>query len=515
MLNNKSLTSQLIIYLMLTSFSVVFIGISFNIWYSIIYEKEAFIRKSKLESRLVAELVSVPLAFYDENEVKNNLNYFKDRTEIISAAVYSLDKKLVVHLNSDEEYTPKNFPIDEVLVENDSLMPWEFGVLKIRIEIKEDLDILGYLEMEIDTAILTEYFIDFVIKSIIFLILLMIMVYFISISLSRKILKPILSLASVAKDVAQSKDYSVRVSHNAKNEITTLYSAFNILLKDTESLTNNLESRVDSRTKELVHSLETIKSTQAQLIESEKMAGLGSLVSGLAHEVNTPLGNALTGGSIISREAKNLLNQVNNGTLKKSTLVDGLDILDKSAQTLHVSLARAADLIRSFKRISIDQSVEDQQKFYLYEYIENIVLTFSTKLKRKEIDVKIYGDKELEIKSFPGTYAQILTNLIQNSMLHGFAKNIENAKIIIDFKVVDEYVVLMYEDNGEGMDEKIKSVAFEPFTTTKRNSGGTGLGLNILYNLVSQKLGGTINFVSKKNMGVRFEIKLPLVIEQK
>ena len=510
MLNSKSLTSQLIIYLMITSFGVVFIGIGINIWYSITYEKETFIRQNSLESKLVADLVSVPLAFYDAREVRNNLNYLKNKRDIISAVVYSFDKKIVVKLNEDEDYIFNENQLAEVVVENSSFLPWNFGTLKIRVVIKEDLDILGYLETEIGTSILTEYLINFVTKSLISLIVLMIIVYFISLSLSRKILKPILSLASVAKDVAQTKDYSVRVSHREKNEITTLYNAFNILLKDTESLTNNLESRVELRTKELVNSLETIKLTQAQLIESEKMAALGSLVSGLAHEVNTPLGNALTGGSIISHESKNLLNQVNMGTLKKSTLVDGLEALDESAKSLHVSLSRAAGLIRSFKRISIDQNVEEQQKFNLYEYVESIVTTFSTKLRRKRIAVHIDGNKELEIKSFPGTYAQILTNLIQNSIFHGFSNSIVDAKIVIHFEVIDEFILLTYEDNGEGMDEEIKDVAFEPFTTTKRNAGGTGLGLNILYNLVSQKLGGTINLTSKKNSGVHYKIKLPL-----
>jgi len=512
MLNNKSLTSQLIIYLMITSFSVVFIGIGINIWYSITYEKETFIRQNSLESKLVADLVSVPLAFYDDIEVRNNLNYLNNKRDVISAAVYSIDKKIVVRLNENEDYVFNDKQLDEVVVSNNSFLPWDFGTLKIRVAIKEGLDTLGYLEVEVGTSILTDYFIDFIIKSFISLMVLMILVYFISLSLSKKILKPILSLANVAKDVAQTKDYSVRVSHNAKNEITTLYSAFNILLKDTESLTNNLESRVESRTKELVDSLETIKLTQAQLIESEKMAALGSLVSGLAHEVNTPLGNALTGGSIISHESKNLLNQVKIGTLKKSTLVDGLEVLDKSAESLHVSLSRAADLIRSFKRISIDQNIEEQQKFNLYEYIESIVTTFSTKLRRKKITVQIDGNKELEIKSFPGTYAQIFTNLIQNSILHGFSNDIVGAKIDIVFEVIDEFILLTYEDNGEGMDEEIKDVAFEPFTTTKRNAGGTGLGLNILYNLVSQKLGGTINFTTKKNSGVQYKIKLPLDI---
>jgi len=512
MLNNKSLTSQLIIYLMITSFSVVFIGISINIWYSMTYEKETFIRQNSLESKLVADLVAAPLAFYDEKEVRNNLNYFKNKKDVISAVVYSVDKNLVVHLNEDKEYKFKEEQVDEVVIENSSLMPWSFGILKTRVAIKEDIEVLGYLEIEIGTSILREYFFDFLIKSLISLIVLMVIVYFISLSLSKKILKPIFSLTKVAKDIAQTKDYSVRVSHSAKNEITTLYNAFNILLKDTESLTNNLEARVESRTKELVNSLQTIKLTQAQLVESEKMAALGSLVSGLAHEVNTPLGNALTGGSIISHESKNLLNHLNDGTLKKSTLINGLEVLDKSAQSLHVSLSRAADLIRSFKRISIDQNIEEQQKFNLYEYINSIVTTFSTKLRRKNIDVAIDGDKELEIKSFPGTYAQIFTNLIQNSILHGFSKNKTDATISIHFSVADDFIILSYEDNGEGMGEEIRSVAFEPFTTTKRNAGGTGLGLNILYNLVSQKLDGTIKLSSKLDSGVHYEIKLPLYL---
>jgi len=511
MFKKHSITSQMITYLMMTTLAIIFIGTAFHTYNSVSYERDSLIRQHRIESNLIADYLSVPMAFFDFQEVKKRADSVIKNKDIKQFIIYDEEKKVVISSHKTENLSfNKKTPKIEIV--SNSILPWKFGTLKSLTHIKQHNEILGYIYIEMTTDTLSKYFINSITNSFIFFTILMFLVYIISRNMSKKILEPVLSLADIAQKVTQTKDYSIRVPHSHIHEMQILYNAFNELLKDTQFLTNNLEDRVKQRTLELEESLKTIEQAQAQLVESEKMAALGSLVSSLAHEVNTPLGNAVTGSSIVTLETNNLMHLMQDGNMKKSDLQNALVTLSKTSKALEVSLARAADLIRSFKRISIDQSVEQMQRFYLYDYIENIIITFENSLKRNSIAIKLEGDTTLQINSYPGVYAQIITNLIQNSIMHGFEEKVDDAKISITFIKDGENLILAYKDNGLGMSEEIKKIAFEPFTTTKRNQGGTGLGLSILYNLVTQKLKGTIQLTSKAREGVLFEITAPLAL---
>ncbi|MCX6074697.1 MAG: ATP-binding protein [Campylobacterales bacterium] len=509
-LNSHSITSQIIFSLVLSSLFIVTFGTLFQVWYSINHEKRAFIRESRLEADLVVDLITAPLAFFDLQGTMTNMHRLHDNNNVLLAIVYGPDKTLLTSINPSRKPLPTDiFPLG-IRYEHPGWNPWKLGKLKNTLEIKQNGQLLGYLYIEKKTERITAFTLQLIKSASLFSILLLFFVYLAAQSLSKKILKPVLSLAKIATTVAESKNYALRVSHNADNEITSLYNAFNQLLADTESLTNHLESRVESRTKELNDSLDTLKKAQVQLIQSEKMAALGNLVSGVAHEVNTPLGNAITGGSIIVRETKELLKQIEEGTLKKSFMEQKLHVLNETADLLLKSINQAANLIRSFKRISVDQSIEEKRDFKLYEYLEEIILTFHNKLKKLPVTVIVDGDHDLVLKSYPGVYAQIISNFVQNSLLHGFNETTHNAIITIYFEIQNKNLLLTYSDNGAGMDEQMRKIAFEPFTTTKRNAGGTGLGLNIVYNLITQKLHGTIELDSEPSKGITLTMTLPL-----
>ncbi|MFY9142174.1 ATP-binding protein [Sulfuricurvum sp.] len=509
-LNSHSITSQMVLSLVGSGLFIVIFATSFQIWYSTDHEKQVFIHESKLEADLVVDLITAPLAFFDIQGIKTNMRRLQSNKNILLAIVYSPDKKPLAFFNpSNRTFPSRIFPLG-TRYENSGWIPWELGNLKTTLEIKQNGQLLGYLYIEKTTDRITTFILDMLKIVSIFSIGLIFFVYIMSRLLSKKILQPILTLTDAAKKVAENSDYSLRVTHTKNDEIAYLYNAFNHLLSDTESLTTHLEARVASRTQELQDSLESLKKTQVQLVQSEKMAALGNLVSGVAHEVNTPLGNAITGGSIIVRETQQLLRQMEEGTLKKSSMEQKLGILNETAQLLLKSINQAANLIRSFKRISVDQSVEDKQDFNLYEYLEEILLTFHNQLKKIPVRVELQGDHDLIIRSYPGVFAQIISNFIQNSLLHGFNAATPDATITIRFKVNDKNLILSYADNGVGMEEHIKKVAFEPFTTTKRNAGGTGLGLNIVYNLITQKLSGEIALDSELQKGIELTITLPL-----
>lgn len=509
-LHNHSITSQMVFLLIVTSLFIIIFGMLFQLWYSINHEKRTYIHESELEATLIVDLITAPLAFFDLQGINANMHRLHKNKDILVSVVYSPDHTSLTSFNPENRPLPNDiFPLG-TRFENPSSFPWMLGSLKTTLEIKQNNQLLGYLYIERETDRITSFIVDLLTAVTIFSIGLILFVYVVSRILSKKILQPILTLTETAKEVAENNNYSLRVTHNNQDEIAYLYNAFNHLLSETESLTSHLESRVAARTQELQDSLETLKKAQLQLVESEKMAALGNLVSGVAHEVNTPLGNAITGGSIIVRETQQLLRQMEEGTLKKSFMEQKLTVLNETSHLLLKSINHAANLIRSFKRISVDQSVEDKQEFNLYEYLGEILLTFHNKLKKIPVTVNLEGDHALIIKSYPGVYAQIISNFIQNSLLHGFNESTQNATITIHFEADNHHLVLTYTDNGVGMDEKIKKIAFEPFTTTKRNAGGTGLGLNIVYNLITQKLLGEITIDTERQTGVKFTLTLPI-----
>ncbi|MDP3300624.1 MAG: ATP-binding protein [Sulfuricurvum sp.] len=509
-----SITSQMVLSLVAASLSILLFGALFHVWYTLSHEKHSLKTESSLEAQLIADMTIAPLAFFDINGIKDQLHRLRSDKAVVRAVVYDANKQFLA------DYSPYHIspiyppvPALGIRYSKTSWLPWEFGNLTITILIKERGQLLGYLSIEKKSDRIHIFLKNMLISLFLFSLVLLSVVYAAARTLSQKILQPILDLSQTAQEIADTNDYSIRVSHTKENEISSLYQSFNHLLTETQSLTNELEIRVSLRTKELENSLDTLQKAQMQMVQSEKMAALGNLVSGVAHEVNTPLGNALTGGSIILKESQNLIRQIQEGTLKKSTLEHAIQVLNDTATVMNRSLNQAADLIRSFKRISVDQSAEDIREFNLYHYLEEILLTFHNKLKKIPVDVTLTGDHELILKSYPGIYAQLISNFIQNSLIHAFTEQTQHPAISIDFEVINEELILTYADNGLGMNEAIKNVAFEPFTTTKRSTGGSGLGLNIIYNLITHKLKGKITIESEPMQGIKFTITVPLPLE--
>jgi len=272
--------------------------------------------------------------------------------------------------------------------------------------------------------------------------------------------------------------------------------------KELNKYRNELETIVSSRTKEL-------NKAQEQLVESEKMASLGSLVSGIAHEINTPVGLSLTGITHIKELTNNIIKELENQTLKHSSLSEYLKDVSSMSTSMNKSLIDAAQLIKSFKRISVDQHGEQIRKFNLHSYVNDILFSLKNEIKHTHIEITNSVDIGLNLNSYPGIFSQVLTNLIINSKIHAFDED-ENGAIIISTKIEDEKLSLIYEDNGKGMTQKVIKHIFDPFFTTKMGQGGSGLGMHIIYNLVTQKLRGTIKCYSALEKGTKFIINIPI-----
>jgi signal transduction histidine kinase len=272
-------------------------------------------------------------------------------------------------------------------------------------------------------------------------------------------------------------------------------------------LNETLEQRVSDRTEELQESLETLRRTQAQLVESEKMAALGKLVAGIAHEINTPIGVGVTAASHLETIVTELLENLNGIEPEESAR-----ILNRAAEASRIilrNLRRAADLIRNFKQVAVDQTSQQHREFEFGEYVRGVLISLRPKLKKTKHRVTVNCPEPINLKSDPGAISQIITNLIMNSLIHGF-DGIEAGEIQIDIKKDKKSVLFRYRDNGVGIKETELRQIFEPFFTTRRREGGSGLGLHVIYNLVTQGLGGTITCSSEEGKGVEFRIQIPL-----
>lgn len=263
---------------------------------------------------------------------------------------------------------------------------------------------------------------------------------------------------------------------------------------------------------QLQSSNEYLKSAQKQLVESEKMASLGSLVAGVAHELNTPIGISLTAITTVSDETISLERKLTDNVVKKSDLTRFIDRLCEVEELVQRNLERCHTLIQSFKQISSDQSIGEQREIHLKDYLNDIFRTLSIYLKKEKVEYRISGENPTTYLD-PGILNQVFNNLVTNSVQHAF-ESCEAKALELDISTDANQIALKFKDNGIGMNKKVRGKIFDPFFTTKRGRGGTGLGLNIVYTLVTQKLNGEIIVNSQVSSGTEFVITMPIITRE-
>lgn len=287
--------------------------------------------------------------------------------------------------------------------------------------------------------------------------------------------------------------------------------------KETEikELNRNLENRVNERTQELkkanrslADTVNVLKHTQNELVEAEKMSSLASLVGGVAHEVNTPLGVAVTAATHQQEILSAFEKKFETGQLKKSELAQFLEQNLETSAILLKNLERAAQLIKSFKQVAIDQNSGEAREINLNDYVEEVLNSLKPQTKKMQISIQNSIPDDILLETDPGAISQIITNLVMNSLIHAFLPD-EQGTITLMGEQEGAMVNLLYSDSGKGMDHETVKKVFEPFFTTKRHEGGSGLGMHITYNLVTQKLKGTIKCISSTGNGTSFLMSIP------
>lgn len=370
------------------------------------------------------------------------------------------------------------------------------------------------------------------------LLLVLLMIFSVSIVMgyyfSKRITKPLDELMLGVQSVARG-DLSKKLSLKVNNEFGSLAQYFNSmtlnlaqLISDLElkseslkkevasrkqaeielrELNHQLEFRIAERTKNLKQALENLEVTQASLIQSEKLAGLGSMVAGVSHELNTPIGNALMMSSTMKEKSDEFALLCQQG-LRKSDLSRFLEFLKQSSDIILVNLNQSARLISSFKQIAVDQTSHQRRKFFMSEILDEIMITMAPTLRRSKVSVEVLSSEDVQLNSYPGPLGQVLLNILNNALIHAFDPP-EEGKVDIHVESNGHYVTIMMKDNGAGMTEEVLSKIFNPFFTTKLGQGGSGLGMSISHNLVSGILQGSLQVTSKLGSGSCFKIIIP------
>jgi PAS domain S-box-containing protein len=257
--------------------------------------------------------------------------------------------------------------------------------------------------------------------------------------------------------------------------------------------------------------LRNLRETQNSLIEAEKLAALGRLVAGVAHEVNNPVGISLTVASSLERKTALFAAEVERGDLRRSSLTDFLAASRDASSQLVANLNRAAELITSFKQVAADRNYSDQRTFDLGDLTEQVVMSLRPGLRKHRLTLNVECEPGLAMNSYPGPYGQVLTNLFLNSVAHAFPDGRPGTVDIKVRGVGKDHVEIIFVDDGCGMSLDVRRRAFDPFFTTRRDQGGTGLGLHIVYSIVTNRLGGRLELDSEPGRGTRVHIVLPRV----
>jgi len=261
----------------------------------------------------------------------------------------------------------------------------------------------------------------------------------------------------------------------------------------------------------LEQTLNRLEQTQSQLLQSEKMASLGGLVAGIAHEINTPVGNGVTVASSLSELARRFQQRITGEAIKRSHLETFAADVEEAAGLLSTNLDAAAELVRSFKQVAADQASSQRRPFDLHETMAEIVATLRPRFKRTSFTIAIAIPAGILMESYPGPLGQVVTNLVTNSLNHAFEGREQGEMTLAARRMEEGRVILTYRDDGVGIPPEFQERVFEPFFTTRQGRGGTGLGLHVVYNIVTNVLGGAITLRSAAGQGAEFIMDLPLI----
>lgn len=327
---------------------------------------------------------------------------------------------------------------------------------------------------------------------------------------ARSITEPLRRLQEKMIDLAADPRSGPIAEASRRDELGSMANAVNFFVREIgrrEDALRQAKDRTDATLAEL-------RETQSNLIQAEKLASLGQLVAGVAHEINTPLGVALTTSTALEREVSHLGERVEGGRMSRSEFSGSLSRLTEGSKLLLSNLTRAIDLVYSFKQVAADQASGERRRFDIKTWLDELLTSLGPVLRKSGHAVAVECPPGLMLDTYPGSLAQVLTNLVMNAIVHAYSPG-ETGRLSIKVHAPNDRLRLTFADDGHGIAPEHLGKIFDPFFTTGRDRGGTGLGLHIVYNLVTAKLQGSIDVDSRPGRGTRFTIELPLTVSER
>lgn len=507
--------------------------------------------KAQLEGevRAIADMIAaaslptlsvIPLDFEQKaaqtDTLNQLLNSLKNYSDVLNAHIYSINETPtpeMVALYTKSSTTAVESKINDMV--RYYTARFDGDVFEIVRPINAESQTYGYVYVRTTAEAYNDFVNYSVTVQIATLLLIVIVAFLVAYRFGHVLSSPVQDMVLVLQGVARSRDYASRAKHCNVREYNILIDAINVLLarmqeyvvkqqqseQQHQELNSRLEEEVGQRTvalkeanTELIQTLEKLHQFQRQIVENEKMASLGDMVAGVAHEVNTPIGLGITASTMMLDRLVVLDQQFSDKTLKASSMKRFIEEGRENLNIIYRNLNRAADLISSFKQVAVDQSSEEARDINVKQLIEETLMSLRPRLKKVTHSIHIECNESLNVVSKAGPINQILINLIMNSLIHAF-EGVENGQIdIIAALTDDKKLKIIYRDNGSGIPTSIKKRIFDPFVTTKRGQGGSGLGMHLVFNLVTQALDGNIKLESEPDKGVEFTLSFPVSVKK-
>lgn len=529
-IQQTSIRKALFSAVMLVTALCLSLSISISTYLDVREQKQLIVNKLSILAQIVSFNAQITVLFDDRKTEEERLKSFETIPLVKNIHIYALDDVSQQPVFFTSFNAPKTPPvplrIDSVKELHQPKITDDY--IELIKPIIYEGDVKGYVYIRGGLERLNGYINRKILIDILLTVFVIILVYFVAKRIQKRIANPIDKLSMLLQDVSKNHNYSARAEKTSVTEINQLSSSLNIMLARTENqierhktdkleikqLNQSLEEKVSQRTialreanQELLSTLERMHQYQNQIVENEKMASLGQMVAGVAHEVNTPIGLGITGSTLL----RDKLAEINEGfeqkTLTSTQLKKFIDNGIENLDLIYRNLNRAAELISSFKKVAVNQDGEINSLVNIHDLISDVLLSMRPELIHTEPKIIINCATDLKINTKPGPLQQVLQQLISNSVLHAFSNNIGNT-ISFDIDYQGNNLTINYYDNGSGVDKTVKKRIFDPFVTTKRGEGGSGLGMHLVYNLVTQALGGTIILDEAFKDGTKFIINI-------
>ncbi|OIM99370.1 ATPase [Idiomarina sp. MD25a] len=528
-----SLKRGLIYIVLLITVVALAIGFSINLFSQVSQYRQALLDRSESDARMIAVHAVQNLAFSDNTAEQRRLATLSNNQFIQHVHIYKIDT-VSGDLSFFSSYNKEGLapiPAKFAQIERLSEPRLQADYIEVAQAIQLDGQVVGYVYLRASSDELRLFKLRSLAVACTVFVLTLLICALLTLRLRRILSQPLDRIVDIVSQISRNKDYGLRLPESRVNEFNELGNALNIMLervqhhilrqqkaeREASQLNAELEQQVTQRTKalresnqELLTTLEQLHKYQGQLVESEKMASLGDMVAGVAHEVNTPIGLSVTASTLLQDKLAVMREKFDEKRISTNEFARFLEDCDENLSIIYRNLNRAADLVTSFKQVAVDQSSEVDRAIDIEQFTRDMLISVKPRrLNAEQFPINIEYAPGLCVVTKPGPLNQILINLVTNSMMHGF-DNRDAGQVDILFERREDELEITYRDDGRGVPHDIGKKIFDPFVTTKRGSGGSGLGLHLVYNLVTQVLGGQIHFFSELNHGVEFIVRFPV-----